>query len=191
VNIHLAFWEEILDMKKLLLLSVSLPSLVAADLALAQDGEEDTITVIGSRVAGRTALDSNVPVDVIQVAELQATPSLNLKDALTAVSPSYSVDRSAVGDANTLVRGSSLRGLNQGKILTLLNGKRMHRSAVIHTAGWQSADIGTVSANSIKSLSVLRDGAAAQYGADAIAGVVNLTLDDSLGISAEAQFSQY
>ena len=178
-------------MKKLLLLSVSLPSLVAADLALAQDGEEDTITVIGSRVAGRTALDSNVPVDVIQVAELQATPSLNLKDALTAVSPSYSVDRSAVGDANTLVRGSSLRGLNQGKILTLLNGKRMHRSAVIHTAGWQSADIGTVSANSIKSLSVLRDGAAAQYGADAIAGVVNLTLDDSVGISAEAQFSQY
>ena len=84
-------------MKKLLLLSVSLPSLVAADLALAQDGQEDdTITVIGSRVKGRTALDSAVPVDVIQVGELQATPSLNLKDALTAVSPSYSVDRSAV-----------------------------------------------------------------------------------------------
>jgi iron complex outermembrane receptor protein len=179
-------------MKKLLLLSVSLPSLVAADLALAQDGQdEDTITVIGSRVKGRTALDSNVPVDVIQVAELQATPSLNLKDALTAVSPSYSVDRSAVGDANTLVRGSFMRGLNQGKILTLLNGKRMHRSAVIHTAGWQAADIGTISANSIKSLEVLRDGAAAQYGADAIAGVVNVTLDDSEGISAEAQFSQY
>lgn len=179
-------------MKKLLLLSVSLPSLVVADLALAQDGQDDdTITVIGSRVKGRTALDSAVPVDVIQVAELQATPSLNLKDAMTAVSPSYSVDRSAVGDANTLVRGSSLRGLNQGKILTLLNGKRMHRSAVIHTAGWQAADIGTISANSIKSLSILRDGAAAQYGADAIAGVVNLTLDDSEGISAEAQFSQY
>lgn len=189
----MAFWEEILDMKKLLLLSVSLPSLVAADLALAQDGqqEDDTITVIGSRVKGRTALDSNVPVDVIQVGELQATPSLNLKDALTAVSPSYSVDRSAVGDANTLVRGSFMRGLNQGKILTLMNGKRMHRSAVIHTAGWQAADIGTISANSIKSLEVLRDGAAAQYGADAIAGVVNVTLDDSEGISAEAQFSQY
>jgi len=180
-------------MKKLLLLSVSLPSLVAADLALAQDGqqEDDTITVVGSRVKGRTALDSNVPVDVIQVGELQATPSLNLKDALTAVSPSYSVDRSAVGDANTLVRGSFMRGLNQGKILTLLNGKRMHRSAVIHTAGWQAADIGTISANSIKSLEVLRDGAAAQYGADAIAGVVNVTMDDSEGISADAQFSQY
>lgn len=180
-------------MKKLLLLSVSLPSLVAADLAVAQQGQEeaDTITVVGSRVKGRTALDSNVPVDVIQVGELQATPSLNLKDAVTAVSPSYSVDRSAVGDANTLVRGSSLRGLNQGKVLTLLNGKRMHRSAVIHTAGWQAADIGTISANSIKSLEILRDGAAAQYGADAVAGVINLTLDDSEGISAEAQFSQY
>ena len=181
-------------MKKLLLLSVSLPSLVAADLASAQQqaqDDSDVITVVGSRVKGRTALDSNVPVDVIQATELAATPSLNLKDAITAVSPSYSVDRSAVGDANTIIRGSSLRGLNQGKVLTLLNGKRMHRSAVIHTAGWQAADIGTISANSIKSLEILRDGAAAQYGADAVAGVINLTLDDSEGISAEARLAQY
>jgi iron complex outermembrane receptor protein len=186
------FWEEILDMKKLLLLSVSLPSLIVADMALAQQqGDTEVLTVVGSRVKGRTALDSNVPVDVIQAAELQATPSLNLKDAITAVSPSYSVDRSAVGDANTLVRGSSLRGLNQGEILTLINGKRMHRSAVIHTAGWQAADIGTISANSIKSLEILRDGAAAQYGADAVAGVINLTLDDAEGISAEARLAQY
>jgi iron complex outermembrane receptor protein len=189
---RLTFWEEILDMKKLLLLSVSLPSLVIADLAVAQQQDDtEVLTVVGSRVKGRTALDSNVPVDVIQAAELQATPSLNLKDAITAVSPSYSVDRSAVGDANTLVRGSSLRGLNQGEILTLINGKRMHRSAVIHTAGWQAADVGTISANSIKSLEILRDGAAAQYGADAVAGVINLTLDDSEGISAEARLAQY
>ncbi|MCP5382409.1 MAG: TonB-dependent receptor [Kordiimonadaceae bacterium] len=179
-------------MKKLLLLSVSLPSLVAADLASAQQAQnEDVLTVVGSRVKGRTALDSNVPVDVIQATELAATPSLNMKDAMTAVSPSFSVDRSAVGDANTLVRGSSLRGLNQGEVLTLLNGKRMHRSAVIHTDGWQAADLGSISINSIKSIEILRDGAAAQYGADAVAGVVNIVLDDSEGISGQADFSQY
>lgn len=190
---HLAFWEEILDMKKLLLLSVSLPSLVAADLAVAQQQQDDTevLTVIGSRVKGRTALDSNVPVDVIQAAELEATPSLNIKDAIAAVSPSYVVNRNAIGDANSLVRTSSLRGLNNGEILTLLNGKRMHRNAVIHTDGWQSADVASLSVNSLKSISILRDGAAAQYGADAVAGVINLTLDDSEGISGEAQFSQY
>jgi len=179
-------------MKKLLLLSVSLPSLVAADLASAQQAQnEEVLTVVGSRVKGRTALDSNVPVDVVQATELAATPSLNMKDAIAAVSPSYVVNRSAVGDANTLVRTSSLRGLNNGEILTLLNGKRMHRNAIIHTDGWQSADVGSLSVNSIKSLSVLRDGAAAQYGADAVAGVIDITLDDSEGISGEAQFSQY
>jgi iron complex outermembrane recepter protein len=187
------FWEELLDMKKILLLSVSLPSLMIAAPAFAQDGgqEVDTVTTIGSRVKGRTALDSNVPVDVVQVGELQNTPSLNMKDAIAAVSPSYVVGRSPVGDANTLVRTSSLRGLNNGEILTLLNGKRMHRNAIIHTAGWQSADVGSLSVNSIKNIAILRDGAAAQYGADAVAGVIDITLDDSEGISGEALFSQY
>ncbi|WDU59078.1 TonB-dependent receptor plug domain-containing protein [Pseudemcibacter aquimaris] len=179
-------------MKKLLLLSASLPALVIADMAVAQDGqEEDTITVVGSRVKGRTALDSNVPVDVIQAAELQATPSLNMKDAMQAVSPSYSVERDAISDGDSLVRSSSLRGLHQGEVLTLLNGKRMHRSAIITYGGWQAADVGSLSVNALKSLEILRDGAAAQYGADAVAGVVNLTLDDSEGISAEANFGQY
>ena len=182
-------------MKKLLLLSVSLPSLVAADLASAQQqqaqDDSDVITVVGSRVKGRTALDSNVPVDVIQSSELAATPSLNMKDAIAAVSPSYVVNRNAIGDANSLIRTSSLRGLNNGEILTLLNGKRMHRNAIIHTAGWQSADVGSLSVNALKSISILRDGAAAQYGADAVAGVIDLTLDDSEGISGEALFSQY
>ena len=180
-------------MKKILLLSVSLPSLMIAAPAFAQDGgqEVDTVTTVGSRVKGRTALDSNVPVDVVQVGELQNTPSLNMKDAIAAVSPSYVVGRSPVGDANTLVRTSSLRGLNNGEILTLLNGKRMHRNAIIHTAGWQSADVGSLSVNSIKNIAILRDGAAAQYGADAVAGVIDITLDDSEGISGEALLSQY
>ncbi|MBT6329109.1 MAG: TonB-dependent receptor plug domain-containing protein, partial [Kordiimonadaceae bacterium] len=168
-------------------------TLVIADLAVAQQQgqEDDTITVIGSRVKGRTALDSNVPVDVIQADELAATPSLNMKDAIAAVSPSYVVNRNAIGDGNSLIRTSSLRGLNNGEILTLLNGKRMHRNAVIHTAGWQSADVGSLSVNALKSISILRDGAAAQYGADAVAGVINLTLDDAEGISGQAQFGQY
>ncbi|MBL4784633.1 MAG: TonB-dependent receptor plug domain-containing protein, partial [Cohaesibacteraceae bacterium] len=147
--------------------------------------------MIGSRVPGRTALDSNVPVDVIQASELAMTPSLNMKDAIAAISPSYVVNRNAIGDANSLIRTSSLRGLNNGEILTLLNGKRVHRNAVIHTAGWQSADVGSLSVNALKSISILRDGAAAQYGADAVAGVINLTLDDSEGISGEARYSKF
>ncbi|MBL4602908.1 MAG: TonB-dependent receptor plug domain-containing protein, partial [Emcibacteraceae bacterium] len=178
-------------MKKLLLLSASLSTLVAADFAVAQQQEDEVLTVIGSRVPGRTALDSNVPVDVIQASELAMTPSLNMKDAIAAISPSYVVNRNAIGDANSLIRTSSLRGLNNGEILTLLNGKRMHRNAVIHTAGWQSADVGSLSVNALKSISILRDGAAAQYGADAVAGVINLQLDDSEGVSGEALFSQY
>ncbi|MCB2092756.1 MAG: TonB-dependent receptor plug domain-containing protein, partial [Alphaproteobacteria bacterium] len=178
-------------MKKLLLLSVSLPSLVAADLAIAQQAQnEEVLTVIGSRVKGRTALDSNVPVDVVQVGELQATPSLNIKDAVQAVSPSFAVERDAVGDGNTLLRTTSLRGLNSGEIVLLVNNKRVHRSAIL-IGGYQTADLGTYSTNAIKSISVLRDGAAAQYGADAVAGVVNLTLDDSEGISGEANYSKY
>ena len=180
-------------MKKLLLLSVSLPTLMIAAPAIAQDSGQDIdeVTVVGSRVKGRTALDSSVPVDVIQVAELAATPSLNMKDAMTAVSPSYSVDRDSISDGDSLVRSSSLRGLNQGEVLTLLNGKRMHRNAIITYAGWQAADVGSLSVNALKSIAILRDGAAAQYGADAVAGVVDLTLDDSEGISGTALFSQY
>ncbi|MCB2092728.1 MAG: TonB-dependent receptor, partial [Alphaproteobacteria bacterium] len=171
--------------------SVSLPSLVAADLASAQQAQnEEVLTVVGSRVKGRTALDSNVPVDVVQVGELQATPSLNIKDAVQAVSPSFAVERDAVGDGNTLLRTTSLRGLNSGEIVLLVNNKRVHRSAIL-IGGYQTADLGTFSTNSIKSISVLRDGAAAQYGADAVAGVINLTLDDSEGITGQADYSKY
>ena len=179
-------------MKKLLLLSASLSVLVAADLAVAQQqGEEDEVlTVIGSRVPGRTALDSMVPVDVIQVGELQTTPSLNLKDAISAISPSYVVERNAIADGGSLVRSNSLRGLASHEVLVLLNGKRTHKSAIL-SGGAQSTDLGTFSVNSLKSISILRDGAAAQYGADAVAGVINLTLDDSEGISGEARYSKF
>lgn len=179
-------------MKKLLLLSVSMSSLLVADFAIAQDAQDvDEVTVVGSRVKGRTALDSAVPVDVIQAAELAQTPTLNIKDAIQAISPSYSVDRDAISDGDSLIRSSSLRGLHQGEVLTLLNGKRMHRNATITYGGWQAADVGSLSMNALKSVSILRDGAAAQYGADAVAGVIDMTLDDSEGISAEARFSQY
>jgi iron complex outermembrane receptor protein len=180
-------------MKNLLLLSASLSTLAIAAPALAQDGgqEADTITVIGSRVAGRTALQSNVPVDVIQASELALTPSFDMKDAMKAVSPSFDAERNQISDGATYMRATRLRGLNGGETIVLLNGKRVHRNAVLIGEGYQAADLGSFSVNSLKSVSVLRDGAAAQYGADAVAGVINLTLDDSEGISGMAQYSKY
>ncbi len=181
-------------MKKLLLLSVSLPTLMVAAPALAQDGgqqEADVLTVIGSRVAGRTALQSNVPVDVIQADELAATPSIDLKDAMRQVSPSFTVERNAIADGASFQREVALRGLDGGSVIVLLNGKRVHRNAILVGTGYQAADLGTFTVNSLKNVSVLRDGAAAQYGADAIAGVINLTMDDSEGIEGYARYSKY
>ena len=188
----MAFWEEILDMKNLLLLSASFSTLAIAAPALAQDAgqDADTITVIGSRVAGRTALESNVPVDVIQASELAQTPSFDMKDAMKAVSPSFDAERNQISDGATYMRVTRLRGLNAGEVIVLLNGKRVHRNAIL-IGGYQAADLGAFSINSLKSVSVLRDGAAAQYGADAVAGVINLTMDDSEGISGSAQYSKY
>ena len=181
-------------MKKLLLLSVSLPTLMVTAPALAQDGGQqttDVLTVLGSRVAGRTALQSSVPVDVIQAAELAATPSIDLKDAMRQVSPSFTVERNAIADGASFQREVALRGLDGGSVIVLLNGKRVHRNAILVGTGYQAADLGTFTVNSLKNVSVLRDGAAAQYGSDAIAGVINLTLDDSEGIEGYARYSKY
>lgn len=180
-------------MKKILLLSVSLLPLMAAAPAMAEDDNAaiEEITIVGSRVKGRTAIDSNVPVDVFSATDLAKTPSLDLKDALSDLSPSFYVERNAAADQDTFARNTSLRGLGSGEVLTLLNGKRVHRSAILNKSGTQSANLGTFTINSLKGIEILRDGAAAQYGSDAVAGVINLTLDNAEGVSGQAGYSKY
>jgi iron complex outermembrane recepter protein len=145
--------------------------------------EEDPITVIGSRRAeARSATDSPVPVDVLSASDLKAQGSTEIIEALSTIVPSLTASREPISDAATLVRPVNLRALPSDHTLVLVNGKRRHRGAVVGefvsgvNRGAQGVDITPLFGASLKQVDVLRDGAAAQYGSDAIAGVINYQL---------------
>lgn len=170
----------------------------AAPAAVAQDGaaslNTDVISVLGSRSQKpRSAADAPVPVDVISGDEFSTLGgSADLTDNLKAFIPSYTATP-ATGDGSAFVRPTSLRGLAPDQTLVLVNGKRRHRSALIHFfslaagAGAHGPDVGMIPAIALKNVQVLRDGASSQYGADAIAGVINFELKDA-DEGGEAQF---
>ena len=187
-----------------LLFPISALALVAPGLtsvAQAQQGSQEPIEEIittGTRRAARSAADSAVPVDVISGQEFENMGTADLDDMLKTAIPSYNVDRHAISDAATLVRPATMRGLPPDNVLVLVNGKRRHRSGVIAELGGdlaegsQGADISAIPALAIKQTEVLRDGAAAQYGSDAIAGVLNFVLrDDAEGMTFEARTGEY
>ncbi len=143
------------------------------------------MTVIGSRRGvPRSAADSAIPVDVLKAEELKAQGNTDIIDALTTIVPSLSANREPISDAATLVRPVNLRSLPSDHTLVLVNGKRRHRGAVVGefvsgvNRGAQGVDINPLFAAGLKQVDVLRDGAAAQYGSDAIAGVINYQLLD-------------
>lgn len=186
------------------LMSVSAAILLAPAMptsALAQGANDDAIEEIittGTRRAERSASDSAVPIDVVSGQEFENMGTTDLDDMLRNTVPSYNVQRHAIDDAATLVRPATLRGLPPDNTLVLVNGKRRHRSAVIAelggslAAGSQGADISAIPALAIKQTEILRDGAAAQYGSDAIAGVLNFVLrDDADGFTAEVRTGEY
>ena len=145
----------------------------------------ETIVVIGSRAAPRSVTESTVPVDVISTADLARQGSRDLVSQLRTVIPSFNINTQPISDAATVVRPANLRNLAPDHTLVLVNGKRRHRSAVITwlgngTAdGSQGPDISVIPSIAIRQVEVLRDGAAAQYGSDAIAGVMNFQLKDA------------
>lgn len=154
----------------------------------------EEVTVLGTRTQGRSALDSAAPVDVISGEDFTNQGSNDMGDILRTLVPSYNVSAQPISDASTFVRPASLRGLAADHTLVLMNGKRRHRSAVInfYTAGdsngAQGPDISAIPAIAVRQVEVLRDGAAAQYGSDAIAGVINFKLNDSAeGAAFEAK----
>lgn len=160
----------------------------------AQSDDEPTITieevtVLGSRRSDpRSALDAAVPIDVISTEELTRQGDTNAIDALTNVIPSLNASREPISDAATLVRPVNLRSLAADQTLVLVNGKRRHRGAVVGefvsgtNRGAQGADVTPLFGAGLKQVEVLRDGAAAQYGSDAIAGVINFSLQDDPNI---------
>jgi iron complex outermembrane receptor protein len=162
---------------------VSAP-IYAAEEAEAED-ENEVVVIVGSRSAPRSVGDSPVPVDVISGDELLANGSSDMSSLLRTVTPSYNVNAQSISDGATIVRPANLRGLSPDSTLILVNGKRRHKGSIIAFSGGgiadgaQSPDVSTIPAIALKQVEVLRDGASAQYGSDAIAGVINFVLRDN------------
>ena len=142
--------------------------------------------VVGSRGQPRSVTASPVPVDVLSPADLTSQGAINLQDQLRTVVPSFNVNTQPISDASTVVRPAMLRNLAPDHTLVLVNGKRRHRSSIIDwhggngvAFGSQGPDISVIPAIALRQVEVLRDGAAAQYGSDAIAGVLNFQLKDA------------
>ncbi|QJU59869.1 TonB-dependent receptor [Sphingomonas sp. AP4-R1] len=175
--------------------AIALAGATLASPAFAQDApaSDDSIVVLGTRTAGRPATDSPAPVDVYSGEDLMARGMTDLPRALQFIAPSFNYPRSATAPSAANTRAATLRGLSPDEVLVLVNGKRWHASSVINfnnVIGRGSApiDLATIPLAAIARIEVLRDGAAAQYGSDAIAGVINIVLkSDASGGSATAQ----
>ena len=185
-----------------ILLTVLFISPITLPTAQAQQSEAgviEEIVIIGSRRQdGRSQAESLVPVDVISGDDFMAQGSTGIDSQLANLVPSYNIDQQPINDAATLVRPAKLRGLPPDSTLVLVNGKRRHRAAVITflgnglADGSQGPDISSIPAIALKRVEVLRDGAAAQYGSDAIAGVINFELkDDAEGGTVEARWGEF
>ena len=161
-------------------------------------GEVEEVIVVGSRRRDRSAADSPVPVDVVQGDDFLAHGSSNLDDLIASLVPSYNVSQEPISDAATFIRPATLRGMAPDATLVLVNGKRRHRAAVIAllgsgiSGGSQGPDVSAIPAIALDRLEVLRDGASAQYGSDAIAGIMNFVLkEDRDGASIDAKWGTH
>ncbi|MEM8660184.1 MAG: TonB-dependent receptor [Pseudomonadota bacterium] len=157
----------------------------------------EEIVVTGTRAPGRTAEDLPVPVDVLTAQALQDTGETEVGRMLQRLAPSFNFSSSSISDGTDALRPATLRGLGPDQTLVLVNGKRRHQSALIHIntsvgRGTAGTDMNAIPAASIKRIEVLRDGSAAQYGSDAIAGVINIVLDDAdAGGRVDASYGEY
>ena len=140
----------------------------------------DEIVVVGTRRQGRTAIQTAVPVDVFNLEDLDSISADDMLDTIEKLVPSFNVPVGG-GDGLNFVRPASLRGMSSDKILVLINGKRRHRSALVRLGadGSHGPDLATIPSIAVSSVEVLRDGASALYGSDAIAGVINYNLKDA------------
>ncbi len=166
-----------------LLASAVLAACAPAAAQQADDADTTTrkVVVVGSRSAPRSALDTAVPVGLIGQKQLQSTGTAELGKALQALDPSFNFSTTFVSDGTDIIRPATLRGMGPDQLLVLVNGKRRHQQALVNvqqTIGRGSAgtDINAIPVWAIDHIEILRDGASAQYGSDAIAGVINIVL---------------
>jgi iron complex outermembrane receptor protein len=156
-----------------------------------EDGESfgitqiDEIITLGTRVKGRTSVDTAVPVDVINIETIRQNGFTEFGPMLQALAPSFNFSRTQISDGNDLFRPATLRGLGPDQVLVLVNGKRRHQRSLLGLSGTigegaTGTDFNAIPTAAIQRVEILRDGAAAQYGSDAIAGVVNIELQESV-----------
>ena len=163
-----------------------------------QPGDDiDEVVVTGTRVATRTRYESLAPVDVLPSESLQSTGTTELAEALSTLAPSLDFPRPSITDGTDHIRPATLRGLAPDQTLVLVNSKRRHQSALVNVngsvgRGSAAVDLNAIPLAAIETVEVLRDGASAQYGSDAIAGVINLRLRDAReGGDASITYGQY
>ncbi|MCC7268599.1 MAG: TonB-dependent receptor [Caulobacteraceae bacterium] len=186
---------------RLVLLAAASAAVLAADPALAQTSNNDAaveeLVVTGTRTAGRSRLETLAPVDVVTGAALQQRGTTELATALATSVPSISFPRPSNTDGTDAVRPATLRGQGPDQTLVLVNGARRHTSALLNLngsvgRGSAAVDLNAIPSTAIDRIEVLRDGASAQYGSDAIAGVINLRLREaSSGGGASVTYGQY
>jgi iron complex outermembrane receptor protein len=156
----------------------------------------DAIIVTGTRRTDRTVADSTVPVDVISGDDLLNNGSTETNKLLNQLVPSFNFPQPSLTDGTDSLRPATLRGLAPDQVLVLINGKRRHQSALVNLngsvgRGSTAVDLNTIPPLAIERIEVLRDGAASQYGSDAIAGVINVQLKKGIGGRAQASFGKY
>jgi len=158
----------------------------------------DEVVLVGSRSPKRTALDTAVPVDVLDVAGIASlTGKVEVNEILQYAAPSFNASKQSGSDGADHVVPASLRGLGPDQTLVLINGKRRHQSSLVNIFGTRGrgnsgTDLNAIPASAIKRIEVLRDGASAQYGSDAIAGVINIVLKNNTdGVSGGITYGAY
>lgn len=170
--------------------TVAADQTVTLDFTLvADDGTNlNDVVVLGSRSAPRSYLDTPVPVDVVDIKRLtQSAPQVSLNQILNFVAPSFTSNVMSLTDGTDHIDPASLRGLGPDQVLVLVNGKRRHTTSLINIngslgKGSVGTDLNAIPTTAIKRVEILRDGASAQYGSDAIAGVINIVLNDQVNV---------
>ncbi|WP_448569057.1 TonB-dependent receptor plug domain-containing protein [Thalassotalea ganghwensis] len=182
-----------------LTLAISL-ALLNAPQTVAEEKEKsaediERIITVGTRLSNRTVTDSPAPVDIISGEAIRSSGVTSTPEMLRALAPSFNMNNTTTSDGQDLMRPATLRRLGPDQVLVLINGKRRHQQSVVAVQenvgrGSAGTDLSSIPLTAIKSVQILRDGAAAQYGSDAIAGVINIILKDTTGGNAWIQYGE-
>lgn len=175
--------------------TASIQVLAEEDAAKQKNEIIDEVISVGTRAKGRTVAESLVPVDVISENTIQSSGATDTVDMLRKLAPSFNLSNPPTADGQDLMRPATLRSMAPDQTLVLINGKRRHQQALIAVQenvgrGSAGTDLSAIPLSAIARVEILRDGAAAQYGSDAIAGVMNIILKDTEGGDAWVQYGQ-